>query len=59
LIGIYKFYQNWSTETFRKSGLKKWAACYTKSEDDVMSEIEGYGLKWSITFNAKTNAIAV
>ena len=29
------------------------------SEDDVMSEIEDYGLQWSITFKAKRNAIAV
>jgi hypothetical protein len=25
LIGIYKFYENWSTETFRKKESKKWA----------------------------------
>ena len=29
------------------------------SEDDVMSEIEDYGLQWSITFKAKRNALAV
>ncbi|MCJ7782795.1 MAG: hypothetical protein MUP41_02615, partial [Desulfobacterales bacterium] len=29
------------------------------SEDDVVSEIEDYGLQWSITFKAKRNAIAV
>ena len=29
------------------------------SEDDVMSEIEDYGLQWSITFKARRNAIAV
>jgi hypothetical protein len=30
LIDIYRFYENWSTETFRRRNLKKWAACYTK-----------------------------
>jgi hypothetical protein len=29
------------------------------SEDDVVSEIEDYGLQWSITFKAKRNTIAV
>jgi hypothetical protein len=26
LIGIYLFYENWSTETFRKKEPKKWPA---------------------------------
>jgi hypothetical protein len=29
LIGIYKFYESWSTETFRKKESKKWALCST------------------------------
>jgi len=29
LIGIYKFYENWSTETFRKKESKKWTGCNT------------------------------
>ena len=29
LIGIYMFYENWSTETFRKKDSKKWAVYYT------------------------------
>jgi len=29
------------------------------SEDEVVSEIEDYGLQWSITFKAKRNALAV
>jgi hypothetical protein len=29
LIGIYLFYENWSTETFRKKESKKWAVCST------------------------------
>jgi hypothetical protein len=29
LFGIYLFYKNWSTETFRKKESKKWAICYT------------------------------
>jgi hypothetical protein len=29
LIGIYLFYENWSTETFRKIGSKKWDVCST------------------------------
>jgi hypothetical protein len=28
-------------------------------EDDVMSEIESYGLEWSVTFRAGRNAIPV
>jgi hypothetical protein len=32
LIGIYKFYESWSTETFRKKDSKKWAACSTCKE---------------------------
>jgi hypothetical protein len=31
LIGIYKFCENWSTETFRKEESKKWAAYNTYS----------------------------
>jgi hypothetical protein len=30
LIGIYLFYENLSTETFRKKESKKWAVCSTK-----------------------------
>jgi hypothetical protein len=29
VIGIYLFYENGSTETFRKRDSKKWAVCYT------------------------------
>jgi len=29
LIGIYLFYGNWSTETFRKEEAKKWDVCST------------------------------
>jgi hypothetical protein len=29
LIGIYKFYDNWSIGTFRKKGPKKWDVCST------------------------------
>jgi len=29
LIGIYLFYENWSTETFRKKRSKKWAVWST------------------------------
>jgi len=29
LIGIYKFYESWSTETFGKRESKKWALCST------------------------------
>jgi hypothetical protein len=32
LIGIYKFYENWSTETFRKKESKKWDVCSTYKE---------------------------
>jgi hypothetical protein len=28
LFEIYIFYENWSTETFRKSGSKKWAVIF-------------------------------
>jgi len=28
LIGIYLFYENWSTETFRREESKKRAVCY-------------------------------
>ena len=27
LIEIYKFYENWSTETFRKKKPRRWDAC--------------------------------
>jgi hypothetical protein len=30
LIGIYRFYENWSTETFSEEELKKWVLCYTQ-----------------------------
>jgi len=30
LIGIYLFYENWSTETFSEEELKKWVLCYTQ-----------------------------
>jgi hypothetical protein len=29
LVEIYIFYENWSTETFRKEDSKKGAVCYT------------------------------
>jgi len=29
LIGIYLFYEKWSTETFNKEESKKWALCCT------------------------------
>jgi len=29
LIGIYLFYENWSTETSRKNKSNRWAVCYT------------------------------
>jgi hypothetical protein len=29
LIGIYLFYENWSTETLRNKDSKKWAVCCT------------------------------
>jgi hypothetical protein len=30
LIGIYIFYESWSTETFRNRDLKRWAVCYLR-----------------------------
>ena len=29
LVGIYLFYENWSTETFRKRESEKWDVCST------------------------------
>jgi hypothetical protein len=31
LIGIYLFYENWSTETSRKRDSRKWAVCNKSS----------------------------
>ena len=46
LIGIYLFYENWSTETFRKKESEKWAVCSTyKSLKHIAEEIDDYGLK--------------
>jgi hypothetical protein len=32
LVGIYLFYESWSTATFRKKESKKWAVYYTYKE---------------------------
>jgi len=38
LIGIYKLYENWSTETFRENEPNRWAGCntYKRQEGDVV-----------------------
>jgi hypothetical protein len=38
LIGIYIFYENWSTETFRENEPNRWAGCntYKRQEGDIV-----------------------
>ena len=36
VIGIYLFYENWLTETFRMKGLMKWVVYYTSPQFEVI-----------------------
>ena len=52
LIGIYLFYENWSTETFRNKESKKWAVCNT-----YKGAVEGNSGYWRLlieTFMGET-----
>jgi hypothetical protein len=44
LIGIYLFYENWSTETFRKKESNRWAVPYTYlSANEASLRTEDFG----------------
>jgi hypothetical protein len=45
LIGIYLFYENWSTETFRKNQRSGLFGTPTKSEDGVVLRVDDLRLK--------------
>jgi hypothetical protein len=40
LIGIYLFYENWSTGTFRKNESNRWAFCYTYKPANLFINME-------------------
>ena len=49
LIEIYILYENWSTETFRKSGSKKRGVCYASHYRQPYSGVKDYELKGMVT----------
>jgi hypothetical protein len=40
LIGIYLFYENWSTETSRKNESNRWAVCYTYKPANLFTNMD-------------------
>ena len=44
-IGIYLFYEDWSTEAFRKIQKNGLFVPPSKREDEIVSDVDGYGLK--------------
>ena len=50
LIGIYLFYENWSTETFSKQDSNRWVLCYTYIPSVASNfEVDDYRKKSSLT----------